>query len=63
MVVDPMAGMKEDLNTELFYSIKSGSSEGFVLPTEGALYCVEEKKLFAKKNLAREEFCHILTIL
>jgi hypothetical protein len=63
MVVDTMAGMKEDLNTELFYSVKSGSSEGFVLPTKGALYCVEEKKLFAKKNLDREEFRHILTIL
>ena len=64
MVVDPLAGMKEDLNTERFYSVsKAGSSEKFVLPTEGTLFCVDERRLFAKNNLEKEEFRHILTIL
>jgi hypothetical protein len=64
MVVDPVAGMKEDLNTERFYSVsKAGSSEEFVLPTEGDRYCLEEMRLFAKMNLDREEFRHVLTVL
>ncbi|CAM0901546.1 unnamed protein product [Alopecurus aequalis] len=65
VVVDPVAGMKEDLNTEHFYSVsKAGSSEKFVLPSEGTpLYCVDEKRMFAKANLDREKFRHILTIL
>ncbi|XP_051229542.1 F-box/LRR-repeat protein At3g03360 isoform X2 [Lolium perenne] len=64
MVVDPVTGMKEDLNTERFYSVsKAGSSEEFVLPTEGDRYCLEEMRLFAKMNLDREEFRHVLTVL
>ncbi|CAM0901547.1 unnamed protein product [Alopecurus aequalis] len=65
MVVDHVAGMKEDLNSGRFYSVsKAGSSDMFVLPTEGTPpYCVDEKRMFAKNNLDKEEFRHILTIL
>ncbi|KAF7012565.1 hypothetical protein CFC21_026741 [Triticum aestivum] len=64
MVVDPVAGMMDNALTERFCSVRNGgSSEEIVFPTDGTQKCVGKKRMFAKNNLDKEEFCHVLTIL
>ncbi|XBJ06283.1 hypothetical protein VPH35_024927 [Triticum aestivum] len=64
MVVDLVAGMMDNALTECFCSVSNaGSSEEIVFPTDGTQKCVGKKRMFAKNNLDKEEFCHVLTIL
>ena len=64
MVVDPVAGMMDNALIERFCSVSNGgSSEEIVFPTDGTQKYVGKKRMFAKNNLDKEEFCHVLTIL
>ncbi|XP_048551302.1 uncharacterized protein LOC125530930 [Triticum urartu] len=64
MVVDPVAGMMDNALIERFCSVSNGgSSEDIVFPTDGTRKYVSKKRMFAKNNLDKEEFCRVLTIL